>query len=59
MPPIPHPAEILENLQKEFPDKPIELLVKMADAEVQLEIERRKKETPNSDTEVTVNTVNV
>ena len=59
VPPIPHPAEILENLQKEFPDKPIELLVKMADAEVQLEIERRKKETPNSDTEVTVNTVNV
>jgi hypothetical protein len=57
VPPIPHPAEILENLQKEFPDKPIELLVKMADAEVQLEIERRKKEMPNSDTEVTVNTV--
>jgi hypothetical protein len=57
VPPIPHPAEILENLQKEFPDKPIELLVKMADAEVQLEIERRKKEVPNSETEVTVNTV--
>jgi hypothetical protein len=29
----------------------------MADAEVQLEIERRKKEAPNSETEVTVNTV--
>jgi hypothetical protein len=58
VPPIPHPAEVLEKLQKEFPDKPIELLVKMADAEVQLEIERRKKETPASDTEVTVNTVN-
>jgi hypothetical protein len=56
VPPIPHPAEILENLQKEFPDKPIELLVKMADAEVQLEIERRKKEA--EPTEVTVNTVN-
>jgi hypothetical protein len=59
VPPIPHPAEVLEKLQKEFPDKPIELLVKMADAEVQLEIERRKTETPASDTEVTVNTVNV
>ena len=57
VPPIPHPAEVLEKLQKEFPDKPIELLVKMADAEVQLEIERRKKEAPNSETEVTVNTV--
>ena len=55
VPPIPHPAEILENLQKEFPDKPIELLVKMADAEVQLEIERRKKEAETN--EVTVNTV--
>jgi hypothetical protein len=55
VPPIPHPAEILEKLREEFPDKPIELLVKMADAEVQLEIERRKKETRA--TEVTVNTV--
>ena len=53
VPPIPHPAEVLERLQKEFPDKPVELLVKMADAEVQLEIERRKKEADAS--EVTVN----
>lgn len=56
VPPVPHPAEILENLQKEFPDKPIELLVKMADAEVQLEIERRKKES-DINSEVTVNAV--
>ena len=55
VPPIPHPAEVLERLQKEFPDKPVELLVKMADAEVQLEIERRKKEAEVN--EVTVNTV--
>ena len=54
VPPIPHPAEILEKLQKEFPDKPVELLVKMADAEVQLEIERRKKESDTAE-EVTVN----
>jgi Family of unknown function (DUF5832) len=53
VPPIPHPAEILEKLKEEFPDKPVELLVKMADAEVQLEIERRKNES----SEVTVNTV--
>ena len=54
VPPIPHPAEVLERLQKEFPDKPVELLVKMADAEVQLEIERRKKESDTAE-EVTVN----
>ena len=52
VPPIPHPAEILEKLKEEFPDKPLDLLVRMADAEVQLEIERRKKTD-----EVTVNTV--
>ena len=48
VPPIPHPAEVLERLQKEFPDKEIGELVAMADAEVAAEIERRKAETgPN------------
>jgi len=55
VPPIPHPSEFLEKLVAEFPDKPIELLVKMADAEVALEVERRKAENP--DTFVTVNTI--
>ena len=44
VPPIPHPAEVLERLQKEFPDKPIEELVKMADDEVAAEIARREAE---------------
>ena len=48
VPPIPHPAEILERLQVEYPDKEMTELVKMADAEVAAEIERRKAETgPN------------
>ena len=48
VPPIPHPAEVLERLQKEFPDKDMGELVKLADAEVAAEIERRKAETgPN------------
>lgn len=44
VPPIPHPAEVLERLQKEHPDTPIEDLVKMADAEVAEEIKRREAE---------------
>ena len=39
VPPIPHPAEILDDLKKEFPDKPIEELVAMADIRVAAEIE--------------------
>jgi hypothetical protein len=42
--PIPHPAEVLERLQREFPDKPIEELVKMADDEVAVEIAKREAE---------------
>jgi len=45
VPPIPHPAEILEELKKEFPDKPIEELVKMADDKVAAIIEERRAET--------------
>jgi len=44
VPPIPHPAEVLERLQKEFPDKPIAELVSMADAEVSVEIAKREAE---------------
>ena len=52
VPPIPHPAEVLERLQKEFPDKEIGELVAMADAEVAAEIERRKAETGPNKVEV-------
>ena len=40
--PISHPAEVLERLQKEKPDAPMEELVKEADAIVAKEIEERK-----------------
>lgn len=42
--PISHPAEILERLQKENPDAPIEDLVKQADAMVNEEIKERQKQ---------------
>jgi len=42
-PPIPHPAEVLERLQKEKPDSLMEDLVKEADALVAAEIEGRHK----------------
>src|SRR5210317_1148868 len=42
-PPIPHPAEVLERLQKEKPDSPMEDLIKEADALVAAEIEERRK----------------
>ena len=41
--PISHPAEVLERLQKEKPDAPMEELIKEADAIVAKEIEERKK----------------
>lgn len=42
-PPISHPAEVLERLQKEKPDAPMEELVKEADEIVKAEIEERQK----------------
>jgi len=42
VPPIPHPAELIEDLKKQFPEATMPDLVKMADAKVQEEIERRK-----------------
>lgn len=41
--PVSHPAEVLERLQKEKPDAPMEELVKEADAIVAAEIEERRK----------------
>ena len=42
--PISHPAEILERLQKEKPDTPMEELVKEADSIVAIELEERRKQ---------------
>jgi hypothetical protein len=42
-PPISHPGEVMERLQKEKPDAPIEELVKEADEIVAKEIEERQK----------------
>jgi hypothetical protein len=39
--PISHPADVLAELQVEFPDRPIEELVKMADDKVAAEIKLR------------------
>ena len=46
-PPISHPAEVLERLQKEKPDTPMEELVKEADTIVAKEIEERKQKREN------------
>ena len=42
VPPIPHPAEYIDDLKKEHPDLSIEEIVKMADQKVEEEIQRRK-----------------
>jgi hypothetical protein len=42
VPPIPHPADIVEELRKEFPDKTVAELVIMADERVNKIIEERK-----------------
>jgi hypothetical protein len=44
VPPIPHPSEFVEKIQKDHPDMPIEEVVKMADRLVQEEIDRRKEQ---------------
>lgn len=43
-PPVSHPAEVLERLQKEKPDTPMEELVKEADSIVAIELEERRKQ---------------
>jgi hypothetical protein len=44
VPPIPHPADVVEDLKKEFPDMSVAELVKLANQRVQDEIDRRAKE---------------
>jgi|TARA_B110000285_G_scaffold223672_1_gene279480 hypothetical protein len=47
--PISHPADIIERMQKEKPDAPMEELVKEADAMVAAEIEERRKKREAED----------
>lgn len=42
VPPIPHPAELIEDLQKEFPEKQMAELVSIADQRIADEIEKRR-----------------
>jgi len=42
VPPIPHPSEFIEDLKKEFPDKDMTEIVKMADEKVAKIMEERK-----------------
>jgi hypothetical protein len=44
VPPIPHPADLIDDLKKEFPDMDMGELVKLADALVAAEIARREAE---------------
>ena len=48
-PPVSHPAEVLERLQKEKPDTPMEDLVKEADSIVAIELEERRKQREQDD----------
>jgi Family of unknown function (DUF5832) len=43
VPPIPHPADMLEDLKKEFPEASIEELVAKADLRVAAEVLRRRE----------------
>ena len=47
--PVSHPAEVLERLQKEKPDTPMEELVKEADSIVAAELEERRKQREQDD----------
>ena len=44
VPPIPHPSELIDDLKKEFPDKEMPELVKIADERIAEEIEKRRLE---------------
>lgn len=44
VPPIPHPSELIDDLKKEFPDKEMPELVKLADERISEEIEKRRLE---------------
>ena len=43
VPPIPHPADLLDDLRKEFPEAAMEELVAKADIRVSAEVMRRKE----------------
>jgi hypothetical protein len=43
VPPIPHPSDFIDDLKKEFPDASIEEIVRLADAKVEAEVQRRKE----------------
>jgi hypothetical protein len=43
VPPIPHPADLLEDLKKAFPEASMEELVAKADIRVAAEVMRRKE----------------
>ena len=43
VPPIPHPAEFIEDLKKEHPDKSMDEIVAMADIRVAAEVVRRRE----------------
>jgi hypothetical protein len=42
VPPIPHPADLIDELKKEFPEAPMEELVAKADIRIAAEIAKRK-----------------
>jgi hypothetical protein len=42
VPPIPHPADLLEELKKEFPDADMAELVAKADVRIEAEIQKRR-----------------
>ena len=44
VPPIPHPAELIDDLRKEFPDADMAELVAKADLRIEAEIQRRRAE---------------
>ena len=46
--PISHPADVLEQLKKDHPDKPIEELVKMADEKVAEQMKERQAQRAES-----------
>ena len=52
VPPIPHPADLLDELKKEFPDASMEELVAKADVRVAAEVMRRR-EVAAKDAELT------
>jgi len=54
-PPISHPAEVLERLQREKPDAPMEELVQEADEIVKAEIEERQRLRDNAQENVDSN----